>query len=102
MKQDQKDVLNKYAEIKKDIKELEEQAKTLNLLVLEALQENSLEEVELDTGKITLASRRTWKYPSFIKEKIKEIKDIKKEAEQTGSADYTEKHYIVFSEKKHE
>lgn len=101
MKIEQKDLLNKYAELKLKAKALEQELEELNPQVLSIMQETAVEEIEVgDLGKLTMASRRTWVYPEFIQEKEKELKKEKKEAEQTGTADYSEKHYVMFKEAK--
>jgi len=101
MKIEQKDILNKYAYLKLKVKALEEEMDELNPQVLEIMKESAVEEIEVgDLGKLTMASRRTWIYPEFIQEKEKELKREKKEAEQTGTADYSEKHYVLFKEAK--
>lgn len=101
MKVEQKTILESYAELKLKAKEIEVQLDELNPQVLEIMKEDALEEVEVgDLGKLTMASRRTWTYPEVIQTKEKELNAEKKEAEQTGSADYTEKHYVLFKEAK--
>lgn len=93
----QKDALNEYAELKKEIKRLEEKAELLNPAVLEIMQENQVEEIAIgDFGKLSMASRRSWIYPEAVKELEDTLKAKKKESEQIGSADYTEKFYVVF------
>jgi len=95
--QQQKDTLNKYAELKIAIKDLELQAETLNLEVLDIMETQELGEINLQNGKLSLGSRRTWKYSPEIKEQEENLKAIKKEAEQTGiGADYVERHYVLF------
>lgn len=102
IKQSDKDTLNKYAQIKKDIKALEAMADEINPEVMEIMEMASVEEIEVsDIGKLSLGSRRTWKYSDQITEKEEEIKAIKKEAEQTGiGASYIEKKYVIFKANK--
>lgn len=101
MKIEQKDILNKYAELKLKAKALDQELEELNPQVLEIMKESAVEEIEVgELGKLTMASRRTWVYPEFIQTKEKELKQAKKEAEQTGTADYSEKHYVMFKEVK--
>ena len=95
--QTQKDTLNEYAKIKSEIKILEEKADEYNTQVLEIMQSNELGEVELTIGKLSLGSRRTWKYGPEIVEKEESLKSEKKIAEQTGvGATYVEKSYVLF------
>jgi hypothetical protein len=95
--QEQKDILNKYAEIKTEIKRLETLSEELNPQVLELMQANELGEISVgDMGKLSLGSKRTWKYSSRVKELEEKLKEQKTIEEQTGLADYTEKHYVLF------
>lgn len=95
--QEQKDILNEYAAIKKDIKFLEDKADALNPQVLDIMQVNDLGEVAIsDIGKLSISSRRTWKYTQKTKELEQALKEEKAFEEQTGKADYSEKHFILF------
>jgi len=101
--QQQKDTLNVYAKIKGEIKLLESKADELNPLVLEVMQASEVEEIEIDeVGKLSLGSRRTWKYSQEVQDLEKTLKSEKKTEEQTGKADYSEKHYVIFSGNKNE
>lgn len=95
--QEQKDTLNEYAKIKSEIKLLEAKADELNPKVLEVMQTSEVEEIAIgDMGKLSLASRRTWKYSKNLQAAEKALKESKKIEEQTGKADYVEKHYVIF------
>lgn len=97
--QEQKDTLNEYAKIKAEIKLLEGKADELNPKVLEVMQLQDVEELTLgDVGKLILGSRRTWKYTKATSDLEKRVKEQKKIEEQTGKADYTEKHYVIFKQ----
>lgn len=97
LKQEQKDILNHYAEIKANIKHLETQAELLNPKVLEIMALNEVEEISLeDKGKLTLGSRRKWEYTPETKALEKDLKSAKKEEEQTGLASYSELKYVIF------
>lgn len=99
--QQQKDIINEYARIKSDIKLLEEKADELNPQVLEAMGGNGIEEIEVSgLGKLSLGSRRTWKYTPQTIEEENSLKAAKREEEQTGEASYIEKHYVIFKANK--
>jgi predicted phage-related endonuclease len=99
--QSDKDILNRYAEIKRDIKMLEEKADELNPKVVEIMELNDVGEVEIaDLGKLALGSRRTWKYSREVEEEDKQVKEHKKLEEQTSAASYTEKSYVIFKTNK--
>lgn len=95
--QENKDVLNEYAKIKSEIKLLEAKADELNPRVLEVMQTLEVEEIAIgELGKVSLGSRRTWKYTTETLNLKKSFEEAKKFEEQTGKADYTEKHYVIF------
>lgn len=98
---EQKDILNDYAEIKKDIKLLELKADELNPQVLEIMRVSDVEEISLDNvGKLTIGERRTWKYSLDVENADKLLKKKKKIEEQTGKADCIIKHHVIFKELK--
>jgi len=97
----QKSKLKKYAEIKKDIKDLELLASELNSEVLDLMVEGDLGEINIeDMGKLSLGSRRTWKYTKETDNIKNHLKEMQKEEEQTGDATYSEKHYVIFKKQK--
>ena len=94
---EQKDILNEYAKIKSEIKTLESMADLLNPKVLELMEESGAEEIAIgDMGKLSMGSRRNWKYTDKVKSLDEALKDQKKLEEQTGTAEYTEKKYVIF------
>lgn len=94
---DQKDTLKKYAEIKNQIKLWEVQAEALNPEVLQIMALNDVEEIDLEEkGKLTLGSRRTWKYTESTLDLKAKFDEAKKFEEQTGAAEYVEKKYVIF------
>ena len=61
--QESKDKLNQYATLKQELKLLEEKCDALNPEVLAIMQEAEVEEIQIsDIGKLSLSSRRIWKY----------------------------------------
>jgi hypothetical protein len=97
MNDKQKAILNEYAELKLQAKELEYKMKGLNAEVLNIMSENSIDEIEIgEYGKLTMGARRTWIYPESITQREEDLKEEKKEMQQTGEADYIEKHYVTF------
>ncbi len=97
MTQENKELLNYYADLKIEEKQISEKVEEIKEKVIALMVESELEELELsDKGKLTLNKKRSWKYPEPIKQKEDEVKALKKEAEQLGTADYTENAYVVF------
>ncbi len=97
IKQTDKDLLESYATIKLEIKRLEEKADFLNPQILELMQENEIGEINIgDLGKLSIGSRRSYKYSQNVKEADAKLKELKKTEEQTGEATYTENFYPIF------
>lgn len=95
---EQKDILNQYAQLKKDINVLDNKAEGLKEQVLEIMQDNEVGEIAIGNDKLSIGSRRAWKYTPQVKELKKALDERKKYEEQTGVADYTENFYPIFSD----
>jgi hypothetical protein len=97
MNKEQKNTLEEYAQLKIQIKALEEKASDLNPKVLDILQDNDLGEVKVgELGVLTVGKRRTWIYSPATMNLEALYKDKKKEEERLGVANYTEKPYVLF------
>jgi len=90
--------LERYAELKKIVKEAEEEMDPLKGEILEMMGDN--EEVDTDFGKFVVSHRRTWTYPEEIKNREDQLKRDKKSCEQLGTADYVENSTLMFKENK--
>lgn len=91
-----KDVLEKYAKIKGEIKKLELELEIYNPQILDIMQSDGLEELSLEKlATFSLAQRRTWVYPLEIQGEEKSLKEKKKVAEQTGEASCTLNPYLI-------
>lgn len=95
---EEKQVLARYAELKKLIKSLEEESEGLKGTVMTIIESKGADEVQTEFGTFIRASRRTYTYPVDIVALDGVIKEKKKEAEATGSATYIEKAYILFKD----
>lgn len=93
---EQKGTLQRYADIKILIKNLEEEQDTLNPQVMEIMNENEVDELKTEQGKFCKSSRRKWKYSDDLQAREDNLKDSKKIEEQTGVAEYTENFFVVF------
>lgn len=89
-----KALFEKYAELKRAEKDIEAQLVELNPKVVEAMGEN--EEVATDFGLFAIGHRRKWKYSAEVEAEEKKVKELKKEAERLGTADYEETNYLIF------
>lgn len=94
-------VLEKYAEIKKQIKVLETQAKELESDVIKTIDDVDGREKKLETtyGKFQLMNYKKWSYTKELTEKeslLKEkIKFMKHEEEITGKAELVADGYTL-------
>lgn len=90
--------LEKYAELKNSIKVLEESIDELQPLIMAEMEAEKADEVDTDFGKFLVGKRRTYTYPAEIESEIEKIKELKKEAEAKGTANYVEKPYLIFKD----
>lgn len=91
----------RYAEIKKQIKELESELEELQPLVFSDMEEIGPDaKVETELGAFSFMKRKAWKYSETVVEKEKALKDLKKNEEADGTAEFEEKLILLFKEKK--
>lgn len=93
-----KEILNKYADIKLKIKELEAEADELNpLITAELVKEEEGSVVQLDgKGSFSIYMKRKWIYSKPIKDAEEQLKKAKKEEEAKGFAEYEETPILKF------
>lgn len=91
-----KEKLEQYAKLKQDEKILTEKIKQLSAEILSDMVIAEADEVEIDSGKFIISTRRTWKYSQTIEKQENELKEMKKEEEAKGFAEYEEKSYLIF------
>jgi len=93
-----KDVLLEYAELKAKIKDMEARVSEIAPSILEVMTSSGAEQLDVKgTGKFTLSPYRTWTYPEEISIMEKDLKALKKDAEQKGTATYVEKPVLKFT-----
>ena len=88
--------LDKYAQLKLKIAELEVEAAEIRPSIIEEMQSRKVDEIEHPDGSFLISLRRTWKYPAHVITAEAILKKGKKTAEQTGEATYTEKPMLTF------
>lgn len=92
-----KDLLERYADIKDAIADFEKQAESLKPEILAMLQKEGADEVNLkDRGNFVVVPKRKWKYPAPIVTMEEELKKAKTEAEAKGEATWEENPYVMF------
>lgn len=92
-----KQLFSNYAAKKIQMKALEEELELMKPEILKEMGDN--EEVEIEGGVFTITKKRNWTYPEEIKKQDEALKAKKKEAEQLGTAEYTETIYPTFKAK---
>lgn len=96
MTQEEKDLLNKFSELKYKIKILTEEADELKTKATDILVKADKDEIETDLGKIIKQTRRKYNYPQEVLEVLADAQVAKKKAEADGSAEYEEKSTVSF------
>jgi hypothetical protein len=95
----QKALFTEYEELKRSIKELEAKCDELKPQLITLIPPDST--IDTGTGTFTLSARKSWKYSDDTTVMEAEVKERKKEEEQTGIAKAIEgEPFIVFKEKK--
>lgn len=93
----------KYAEVKKEIARLTNDAKDLELLLRKEVEEAGADKVEVaEVGSFSLVSRKTWKYSEEVEKREKIIKTLKQAEEVNGDATFTETKSLRFTPTKNE
>lgn len=90
----------KYAQLKEQEKEIAEEIKELKPLLVEDMLEAKADKVESDYGTFSIVKRKHWTYSSDTQALDLKLKEIKKTEEADGTATYTEKENLMFTNKK--
>lgn len=98
-----KKTLQRYADIKKTIKALEEEAKALEPVILDDLDTIGTKTLKLSYGVFSLVTRKRWTYSKELQgweERSKVVLTSKKrEEEEDGTAKYVEVKGVTFNQK---
>jgi len=91
-----KSLLERYAIVKAEISKLEDEIVELQPQIILDMGDN--EEVEFNgIGKFSIGKRRKWVFPADIVLAKETLKEKETEAQQLGTASYTENPYLIFS-----
>lgn len=96
MNDDKKTMFKEYAEITLQIKSLEEKKDALNEVLFKELLALEVDQVKSELGTFYFTARKTWTYPTYVKEAEAVHKELKKKAETTGEATFEEKKSLAF------
>lgn len=95
------ETFNRYCDLMEAKRELEAQIDELKPEIVVEMEKAGVDELSIgDRGVITMATRRTYKYPSVIVKMEEDLKHAKVEAEAKGEATASETRYPVFKAKK--
>jgi predicted phage-related endonuclease len=86
----------KYADVKKQIKELTNQAKELENEIKEEMKIHELDKIKSDWGTFSLSVRKTWTYSPAVDEIKKNLKEMQFEETENGKATCNEKEVLTF------
>lgn len=92
-------ILDQYATKKLQLIAIEEELEALKPQVVAAIQEQEADQIDHAAGLFSLQARRSWTYPLEIQLQEENLKAEKKQAEQLGTATYSEKPVLVFKAK---
>ncbi|MFA5128534.1 MAG: VCBS domain-containing protein [Patescibacteria group bacterium] len=84
--ENQKSVYTQYAEVDKQIKDLQEKQKILQVECLVEMEKRKATQIKTDLGIFSVAERRTWTYSADLKKEETNIKALKKAEEISGKA----------------
>lgn len=87
-----------YADIKLQIRFLEERAEELNKEIVADMQDNKVEKVETEFGKFTICTKKTWKFSPKVKSLEEKVKLAKIDEQERGIAKAEESNYLLFKE----
>lgn len=87
------ELLKKAAEIKLQIKALEEEYKENELQIIQAIFELNPDDRKVDVGELgrfSVSMTKVWEYSDEVVDKTNELKKLKDEEQATGVATYKE------------
>lgn len=88
--------LERYEEIKLQIKALEAEAKELEPAISSVLNKLKEGQIRTDRGLFYLTSRISYKYSKKVEKKAEELKELKHKEEESGVAKSTEKQSLSY------
>lgn len=94
--------LKKYAEIKEQIKLLEEQAKVLNDAIVDEMLGSDMTKATFEFGTFTICSKKSYTYSPKIKTMEENLKIAKNKEVEQGKAKVKESKYLLYSNKTNE
>lgn len=90
------ELLKQYADIKNQIKSLEDQESFLKTAILEELDKNKMDKAETAFGKFTKATKITYIYSPKVNEMEEKVKLAKLKEVEKGIAEEKKTEYLLF------
>lgn len=90
--------LERYAQLKKDIKALEAECEALNPQILQEISLTGADKIESDFGTFSLGARKTWTFHDGVLLLRRQLEEQETLAKQTGTASFVEKKYLIYKE----
>lgn len=94
-----KELYQKYADLKNQLSKLEEEAEIVKVSIMEDMKEAEVEKVEAEYGSFTITSRKNWAYTDKVKGLETTLKATKKEEEEKGLATASITNSLLFKSK---
>jgi len=91
-------IFKDYAEVKRQISALEEQAKLLQGAVMQELEKSGKTKEETEFGRFSIASRKNYKYSPKVEELEEKVELAKIKEREKGIAKVTETHYLMYKD----
>ena len=93
-------LFEQYAQIKRNMKALEEEESLVKKAIMAELNEDGVEKAETVYGKFTIVPRKTYKYSVKIQSMEENLKIEKFNEVEKGVAKVIEKPYLLFTDNK--
>ena len=93
-----KSLFKQYAALDLQLKQLEEQKKTLRETIIKQFGDAGIKKVGFDFGKFTIAYRTSYAYSEAVKKIETRLKLAKVREEEKGIAQKTETQYLVYTQ----
>ena len=93
-------IYEQYAQMTKQIKELQTEQKELGSQCLKEMEDNNANQMKATFGTFSLVERKKWVYTQDVKHAEEEVKVIKKTEEENGKAKFSTSKSLRFQEAK--
>jgi hypothetical protein len=94
-----KENLNRYAELKAQIKALEAEVDDLKPGILAEMKASEADKVDHDAGTFTVSRRKSWTFTPKVESIRESLKTAEADEKADGSATFEETEFLLFKEK---